>query len=299
MPYRCGVSTLACPVCGTEYESWSTRCTQCGVALVATHDDENPLTLDDEDKVVYELAEWPLDLQAATAQAMAESGVPHAWEATDLVVHVDFEAQVDALLAELEEEAGLPGARDTDTEAEAGAEEDEEEAEEGEPAQGDEVVYELDEWTDDQRRTLAVRLDGAGVPYAWEGSSTLVVSAVDEDLVEEVLDELEYPDALEVEAVSAEEEAAEEASAEQLSSLFVAADRLKGDPGDASGLADLVAATEAADENAPPYGFPPQVWKAAVAMARELTDLLAAEEDRSDEAEEKARELRDLLRPYV
>lgn len=286
------MSTLACPVCGTEYEPWSTRCTQCGVALVHTSEPDNPLLLDDEQKVVYELAEWPLDAQAAAAQAMAEAGVPHAWEATDLVVHVDFEAQVDALLEELESELGLEPAA-------APAEEEELDAGGDEEPGGEEVLYELDEWTPAQRQSLVERLEAAGVSYAWEGESTLVVAIADEDAVEEALDEIEFPEALDVEEVSEEVEAADEAGATLLSALFLAADRLKSDPGDADGLADLIVATEAADPEVPPYGFPKPVWASAVGMADELADLLADEEDRRGEAEAKARELRNLLRPYV
>src|SRR5262249_44351494 len=74
------MTTIVCPVCGTEYESWSTRCLNCGVALVGSDEPIDILSLDESEQVVYELASWPLDLQASAAEAMAEAELSHAWD---------------------------------------------------------------------------------------------------------------------------------------------------------------------------------------------------------------------------
>ena len=69
------------------------------------------LRLPVDQQVVYELGEWPLGMQASAAQVMAESGIPHGWDGTDLVVQLDHEATVDALLEAVEaEQPGIVGA---------------------------------------------------------------------------------------------------------------------------------------------------------------------------------------------
>src|SRR3954470_7580647 len=166
----------------------------------------NPLQLPEEEQVVYELGGWSFDLQAEAAEVLAESQIPHAWDGTDLVVHVDWEQMVDELLDAVERGA-TGGVNESD----------------------DELVYELDEWSPEDRETLVVKLDQAGVVHRWEDETSLVVAPVDEVTVEALLDGVEYPDALPAVDDDATE-AAEAASFEVLSSLFLAADRLKGNP---------------------------------------------------------------------
>lgn len=280
------MSTLACPVCGTEYESWSTRCLNCGIALVGLAEEIDPLELPESDKVTYEVGAWPIDLQASAAEVMAESEIPHAWDGTDLVVHVQFEDDVDALLDAIEREAGLTGDDEDD---------DDDELE----GDGDMLAYTLDEWRPEEREQLSALLVGAGVAHRWEDDVTLVVDDGDEAVVEGLLDRIDYPDAL---AADGDLPVGGEVDADPaiLSSLFLAADRLKGNPLDASGLADLIDAVDAADPDVPPYGFDKALWRSAVERADEIADLVADEEtDRGDEVVVKATELRDLLRPYV
>jgi hypothetical protein len=303
------VSTLVCEACGTEYEDWATRCPNCGIVLVPAAEAPNPLLLPEEEQVVYELGVWPLDQQADAAAAMAESGIPHAWDGTDLVVHIDHERQVDAIMDEIEREAGLSSAEPTAAEGNgaAGESSDASDGEAGERDSGDrdtgdrgELVYDLSEWTQPQREVLNERLNEGDIPHRWEDDGeSLVVASGDEGLVEQILDSVEFPDALDAEEPSAEEGEADEARAELLSELFIAADRLKGSTTDAEAYADLLKAVDEADPELPPYGFPKVVWTQAVDQANDLADLIADEEDRTDEAEEQAQQLRDLLRPYV
>jgi hypothetical protein len=243
---------------------------------MSDRDGTDPLQLPEDEQVVYELGEWSLDLQAEAAELLAESEIPHAWDGTDLIVHVDWENTVDELLDDLER--GATG--DVD-------------------ASDDEVVYELDEWSAEDREKLTAKLAEAEIPHQWEGEVTLVVSPQDEELVEAVLDELEFPHALEVEAIEPVDEAAEESSFEVLSSLFLAADRLKGNPLDPEGITDLTDALEHADADAPPFGIVPGLWRDAVERANRIADALADDDDRSDDVATEAAGLQALLRPYV
>ena len=93
MSYGGAMSTRVCPVCGADYLDWALACTACGVSLVPASEAPDPLRLPEHEQVVYELGEWPLGLQAAAAQAMAESGIPHGWSGTDLVVQLDHEPE--------------------------------------------------------------------------------------------------------------------------------------------------------------------------------------------------------------
>jgi hypothetical protein len=238
----------------------------------------NPLDLPEEQQVVYELGEWPLDLQASAAEAMAESGIPHAWDGTDLVVHVDAEDSVDELLDVVERSGG-------------GVDED---------ADSDgEIAYELDEWSEQDRAALSERLTTAAVAYRWEDDTTLVVVASDEELVESVLDDIEAPDALAAEAPDEDTDVADETSFEVLSSLYLAADRLQHDPLDADGIADLSSAVEEADPSTPPYGIEAAVWQAAIGQANAMADALSADDPDTKAIAGQAARLRTLLRPYV
>ena len=85
------MANRVCPVCNAEYLPWVQRCSDCGVALVEPAEAPNPLELPEDEQVVYELGGWPLDKQAAVAEAMAESGIPHAWDGAELVIHLNHE----------------------------------------------------------------------------------------------------------------------------------------------------------------------------------------------------------------
>ena len=276
-----------CPECGASYVDWVTACSDCRVALVAPDQIEDPRVLAEEFQLVYELAGWTLDQQTAVAAAMAESGIPHAWEGADLVVHIDFEAQVDALVEPIE---GEPG----DGPLRLGPD--------GEPEE--ETEYDLTEWPTEDRLTIVERLVDAGVPHRWEGT-LLLVPITEEDVVDEILDDVEDgSDGVEVDIdVSADAEADEtvqETPFRVLEAYFLAAERLRGDPADADGLNHLLEASEGADEEHPPYGVDPQVWRRTLGLADELSNALAEEGGMNvDGAMDAASELHDLLRPFI
>lgn len=54
----------------------------------------------------------------------------------------------------------------------------------------DEIVYELDEWSEADRTVLRDRLETLGAPHSWEGT-TLVVASNDEAWVERIMDQVE------------------------------------------------------------------------------------------------------------
>lgn len=54
----------------------------------------------------------------------------------------------------------------------------------------DDLVYELDDWSDRARTALRERLETLGVPHEWEGTS-LVTAASDEAWVERIMDQVE------------------------------------------------------------------------------------------------------------
>lgn len=60
----------------------------------------------------------------------------------------------------------------------------------GESEPADQIAYELDEWTGDARVVLDGMLNGESIPHVWE-IGTLVVRAVDEERVDELVDEVE------------------------------------------------------------------------------------------------------------
>jgi hypothetical protein len=81
--------------------------------------------------------------------------------------------------------SGLPGELDEPDERGADA------SDAGDaPEAGDEVVYELDDWSDIERQAIVDRLREAGIPHGWEGTS-LHVSSLDEAAVENILDLIE------------------------------------------------------------------------------------------------------------
>ena len=100
------MANRVCPQCGSSYVDWVTVCSDCRLALVDPDQIEDPRQLADEYQLVYELGGWTLDQQTSVAAAMAESGIRHAWDGADLVVHVDYESTVDELIEPIEAAGG-------------------------------------------------------------------------------------------------------------------------------------------------------------------------------------------------
>ena len=153
----------------------------------------------------------------------------------------------------------------------------------------DEVGYDLDDWEPASRGELVTVLAAHGIAHRWEDGE-LVVRERDADVVEPLIDDIDNPDALEV------EEDDDDAAAELLSALYVAADVLAGDHGNPGAVLELCEA-EARELDAP-YGVPPEMWNEIRRRSAAVADLL---DDNTDEEAIRAasRELRDLLHPLV
>lgn len=233
--------------------------------------------------VYYDLAAWTPDQQAELAEALAEAGIPHGWEGTELVVPEERELEVDALFEVLETQLGIGSPEAPATPPP--------EVSDGEPL----TEYELEGWSVADRQLLTESLITARIPHRWEGATLLVPTAA-EEAVDELLDEVEGGEI--VTMPSGDLEAV--AGVELLDAFFTAGDRLARDPLDADGLEALLRALDAADPGVPPPGVMLGVWRDACSLADLLADALAGS-DQPDElaAIALAERLRDTIRPSV
>lgn len=225
-----------------------------------------------EGYVAYELNEWAREARVMLQQLLVSSELPHAWEGTDLVAPAVFESKVDALIEQVEA-VSLP-ALDPDA---------------------DKVLYELSDWSDHEFLQVADALTGAGIAYEFDAEGNLLVLADDEEAAEEVLDSIEFPDALAADAGPAGEVDAQEV----LTGLFIASDRLKRSARDHEGVLGLVAAAITIDTMVLPFGFEPRAWHVIGERSAALRAAIEGETASDEEIEEQAAELRDLLRELV
>lgn len=185
-------------------------------------------------------------------------------------------------------------------------------------------VFELDEWAPDERQRLEMLLVGAGIPHEWEAAtrdeakgelpsqyapqasleawrtrSTLLVSTNDEERVDELLDDVEFPGQLQpIGDHDASDDGSDRRSFELMAALFDASDRLMNRPNDPDAVLDMAEAADAADVAPVPFGIDGPTW----ARVRELSaDLREMVEAGADETAIKgaARDLRTLLRDFV
>jgi hypothetical protein len=192
----------------------------------------------------------------------------------------------------------------------------------------DVIVYELADWTTEQRGELQQRLDGEGIEHQWEVSedadldeafeaTDLVVGEQHEQVVDALLDEIEHPQALEAvddaapragegaesgaaagSVAGADDDTDDEATYDVISHLYVAADRLKDDPEDLALAGEFFDAADAARAITLPFGFDPDVWAKVQELAAAITAALEQEEPDGAVAG-LAQELRDLLFDFV
>lgn len=310
------MSIRVCPLCQAEFLDFKTTCTHCGVALVDPTEDIDFALLDDDDKVIYDLSGWPIDAQTDTSMMLAESGLPHRWDGTDLIVLADHEDAADQMLERIEDEYGLSDADDSDSDDDDDVDggradgDDDDDTVQATGTRGgnadrsgdsgdtpDETEYELPNWPTVRRMELVERLVELHIPHRWEGD-LLVVPTVREALVDEVLDEVEGGDAFDLDlGASASAVSGEELSpAAVLSALFLAAERLRKGKVDASSYGELIDSLEGANPERPPFGIESSVWGRAIELGDELADAVA---DDAEGFEEIAEQLFVLLRPLV
>lgn len=199
-----------------------------------------------------------------------------------------------ALVDEQPEDGGADQARDTD--------------------ESEVVVYELEEWGEERRGALELRLNAEGIEHQWEAptgadvkegyepgnpwavGTDLVVGEQDEETVDALLDEIEFPDA--IEGVTAAEGEDDEDDYDAMGKLYDAADRLKNDPSDLAVAGDFFDAADAAKEMEPPFGIDPDVWRRVQDLAAQIAAGLEQEVDEESVAA-LAQQLRNLLFDFV
>jgi hypothetical protein len=88
-----------------EFSSTQVLCVECGLSLEDPPEILPPSESDD-DQIAYELAEWPAEDRTIATADLVEMGIPYRWEdSLVLVVPATAEAEVDALLDEIDENA--------------------------------------------------------------------------------------------------------------------------------------------------------------------------------------------------
>jgi hypothetical protein len=120
----------------------------------------------------YDLSDWSVDDRADVAAALADAEIAHSWDGSELLVSRDTEQVVDAILDEIEDEL--------------------DNLEDGDDEHGDDNIteYELDEWSEGERKQLCDMLDNLDIGYRWEGTMLLVPIGV-EAVVDSCLDSID------------------------------------------------------------------------------------------------------------
>jgi hypothetical protein len=121
----------------------------------------------------YDLADWSVDDRADVAAALADAEIAHSWDGSELLVSQDTEQVVDAILDEIEDELDNLDDGDDDDSGEDNITE-----------------YELDEWTEGERKQLCDMLDNLDIGYRWDGTMLLVPIGV-EAVVDSCLDSID------------------------------------------------------------------------------------------------------------
>ena len=249
----------------------------------------------DTTRVYYDLSAWTFDQQAELAAAMADAEILHAWDDTELMVPEDSEQAADLVIAEVEARLGIES--DPAPNEVVGEHPDPIALTEGVPT----TEYDLDEWPTPDRQALTHALEGASIPFNWDGN-VLLVGTGDESIVEALLDEIERGEYVDLDAdpASGGDAAPTQPPPEVLTTFFLASERLRRDPLDPDGLEQLLLATDVAEPEQPPFGVQPRLWQQTCELADALADALVDDDEPDlDAARSAAEALYDLLRPNV
>lgn len=168
------------------------------------------------------------------------------------------------------------------------------------PPDADEVIYDLGDWSQDDRNQLELLLTGSSVIHRWEVGSDLVVLEADADGVERLMDEVEASGGVAPLPVTDDEtdDGDDEATYAVMSNLFVAADRLQKDPSDAAAAGDFYMAADATALTPPPFGIDAPIWQQVQELAASLAAALESDVD-DDSIARDAAALRAMLAGYV
>lgn len=159
------------------------------------------------------------------------------------------------------------------------------------------VVYDLSDWTVEQRARLEGVLSGEGLSWWWDAAGAgvpagqLVVAETCADVVEELIEEIDHPDALEV------DDSADDGGAEILSQLYLASDVLIAAPTNEVAAVEAQRAAQQAATIAAPYGLDDHTWTEVRRRSATLAEALASGLEASVVG--AARALRQAVRPLV
>lgn len=241
-----------------------------------------PIDFDPSDprvvKVHYDVSGWNFDQRAELAEALADAALPHAWDGDELVVPEEVEEATDALFDELDKVLGpfAVGLHEDDPSTEFG----------------------LDEWSPEDRAVLTEALIASEIPHRWTGT-TVHVAADAEDAVDDLLDAIEAGDLL----TAGDGEGGPPEGA--LGEIYLVADRLAKDPGDARARTQMLDLQPVLDAKQPPYGMAQRPWATSVKLVGSIVDLVTHDaspspgESSDSDIIGAAQELRATLRPFV
>jgi hypothetical protein len=297
------MAVKVCPECGAEYLLTVAVCADDGAELVVSEPDEMEAEVSEEaavaedreeagltgddvgktpdgEQIAYEFEEWDNQSRVLLDQLLEAASIMRVWEGATLVVRVTDEAEVDDLVEQVE----ITNQPTLDPEKE-------------------QVVFELEEWSDEKRVALSESLDEAGIPFGFDENDDLVVLEDDEERVEALLDQVDYNFSLDASEVAEGDVGPGEedglAAQDAMSELFVASDKLMHDPDQSSAVLRLTDAAAAVEAMAVPYGFAPGAWNEILELTGALRGLLEEPDSDDDAVVEAATALRNVLRQYV
>lgn len=238
---------------------------------------------------MYDLGRWSFDQQAELAAELAEAGVPHTWDGSELVVPESHESAADSTVTRVEARLGITyegddnGARGTEQPIDI--------------ADGvSSTEYDLGEWAERDRQAITNALTAQRIPYRWE-DDLLLVSTDHEEAAESLMDTIEAGNFA---MLPSDDAAPDELPFETLTTFFLAAERLSRNTLDADGLEQLLEALEVAEPERRPYGVELSLWQKTCELADALASALVdADEPDHETAIAVATDLHDLLRPFV
>ncbi|WP_419919730.1 hypothetical protein [Candidatus Poriferisocius sp.] len=265
-----------CFQCGAPYEEDVLECVECGVATFPTQ--PQPATDvggHDEEQLAYEFHEWSYRARGRLEASLRDQTLEHAWLGPTLIVCERDEEAVDRAVEQVLRDE-LP------------------ELDQNQPT----VVYEMDEFGDDQRAAVLSELLSEHIAHETDDDGNLVVGENDEEAVDGLFDRMAGADAPPrfgpglpgVEPY------------EVLEALFLAADRLRRTLKDSRAVQDFVIAHDQVTQLSLPWGYTADFWRSMLDCAEQLRDILATDPDPGAgemSGVEAATALRDHLRPYM
>ena len=124
----------------------------------------------------YDLSEWTVDERAEVVATLADADIAHSWDGDELCVPQETEATVDDILDELE--------------ARFDAADDIEDEDDDDDVNDSITEYELDDFSEAERKQLSDMLDTLDIGYRWDGA-VLLVPAGTEGVVDSCLDSID------------------------------------------------------------------------------------------------------------